>query len=93
MDWSPEDLQRMHDERARVRATLGDLPLVVISRAPDQHPDSLSVETAALQRDLVTLSRRGRQVVAARAGHNVHLEEPELVIREITRLVEAQRRR
>jgi pimeloyl-ACP methyl ester carboxylesterase len=92
MDWSPEELQRMHDERTRDRATLGDLPLVVISRAPGR-PDSLTVENAALQRDLVALSHRGRHVVARRAGHNVHLEEPELVIREIRQTVDDVRPR
>ena len=35
MDWSPEELQRMHAERVHDRATLGTLPLVVISRAPE----------------------------------------------------------
>jgi pimeloyl-ACP methyl ester carboxylesterase len=92
MDWSPEELQRMHDERTRDRATLGDLPLVVISRAPGR-PDSLTVENAALQRDLVALSHRGRHVVATRAGHNVHLEEPEIVIREIRQTVDDVRPR
>jgi len=93
MDWSPEELQRMHDERTRDRATLGNLPLVVISRAPARRPDSLSVENAALQRDLVALSRRGTQVVATRAGHNVHLAEPDLVIAEVRRIIEESRSR
>jgi pimeloyl-ACP methyl ester carboxylesterase len=91
MDWSPEELQRMHDERVRNRATLGSLPLVVISRAPEAAPDSLDIEAAALQGDLATLSTHSRHVVATHAGHNVHLEEPELVVREILRLVRAHR--
>ena len=92
MDWSPEELQRMHDERTRDRATLGDLPLIVISRAPGQPADSLERERAALQRDLVALSRRGEHVVARRAGHNVHLEEPELVAAQVRRMVVRVRR-
>jgi hypothetical protein len=40
MDWSPEELQRMHAERVHDRATLGALPLVVISRAPEAPSDS-----------------------------------------------------
>jgi len=87
MDWSPEELQRMHAERLRDRATLGNLPLVVISRAPRGPSDSLAMERAALQRDLVALSHNAKQVVATRAGHNVHLEEPELVIDAIRKLV------
>src|SRR5262249_52194060 len=41
MDWSPEELTRMHNERTGNRATLANLPLIVLSRSPDQHPDSL----------------------------------------------------
>jgi len=87
MDWSPEELQRMHDERLRDRATLGNVPLVVISRAPGRPSDPLATERAALQRDLVALSHRARHVVATRAGHNVHLEEPALVIDNIRKVV------
>jgi len=87
MDWSPDELERMHAERVRDRATLGNMPLVVISRAPGGASDSLATEHAALQRDLVALSHHARHVVAARAGHNVHLEEPALVIDNIRKLV------
>lgn len=87
MDWSPEELGRMHEQRMRDRATLGDLPLVVISQAPENPSDSLAAERAALQRDLVALSRRGTHVVAALAGHNIHLEDPDLVVQSIRKLI------
>jgi pimeloyl-ACP methyl ester carboxylesterase len=87
MDWSPEELQRMHVERERDRATLGDLPLVVISRAQGSPDDSLAAERAARQRDLVALSHRGTHVVATHAGHNIHIEEPPLVVRAIRDIV------
>jgi len=93
MDWSPEELRRMHDQRLRDRATLGNLPLVVISRAAEEPSDSLATERAALQRDLVTLSHRARHVTAARGGHNVHLEEPELVVDNVRTLVVGVRAR
>jgi pimeloyl-ACP methyl ester carboxylesterase len=92
MDWSPEELQRMHDERTQGRATLGNLPLVVISRAPDSRPDSLGAERAAHQQDLVALSHQATHVVATHAGHNIHLEEPQVVIRAIRGLIERVRR-
>jgi pimeloyl-ACP methyl ester carboxylesterase len=47
----------------------------------------LETEHAALQRDLVALSHHARHVVATRAGHNVHLEEPALVVENIRKLV------
>lgn len=87
MDWSPEELGRMHEQRLHDRATLGDLPLVVISRSPENPSDSLAAERAALQRDLVALSRRGTHVVAAHAGHNIHLEDPDLVVQSIRKVI------
>ena len=87
MDWSPEELSRMHEQRTHDRATLGDLPLVVISRSPESPSDSLATERAALQRDLVALSHRGTQVVAARAGHNIHLEDPDLVVQSVRKVI------
>jgi pimeloyl-ACP methyl ester carboxylesterase len=86
MDWSPEELERMHDERLRNRATLGDLPVVVISRAQEARGDASGAENAALQRDLAKLSRNAKLVVS-RSGHNVHLEDPDLVASEIRKLV------
>jgi pimeloyl-ACP methyl ester carboxylesterase len=91
MDWSPEELQRMHAERARDHVTLGDLPLVVISRAPGLPGDSLAAERAARQRDLVMLSHQATHVVATHAGHNIHIEEPRLVVRAIRGLIDRVR--
>lgn len=79
--------------------SLGDLPLIVISRAtPAGVPSSGSPEEQAyaqrhqeveqeLQRELTSLSTRGRQVVATKSGHAIHLEQPEIVIESIGELV------
>ena len=85
MEWSPEELARMHADRLNNRATLGDLPLVVISRTVDT--TALAIERDKQQEDLAALSRRGRHVVATKAGHNVHLEDPELVVREVRAVI------
>lgn len=81
-DWSPEELARMHEARRRTPQSLGALPLLVIERAPDS-ADPLAAEHHAQQVDLARLSSRGRLVTAARAGHNVHLEDPALVVQGI----------
>jgi pimeloyl-ACP methyl ester carboxylesterase len=91
MDWSPEELARMHAERVSNRATLGGLPLVVISRTVDR-TDSLSVERDKQQADLAALSKGGRHVVAPKSGHNVQLEDPDLVVSEIRRVFSLVRR-
>ena len=80
---------------AQVRATkpLGDLPLVVISRSPDNPlfaaaTPPLPTETNTqllqiwqdLQVELAGLSTNSTHVIAVRAGHDIPNEEPALVV-------------
>ena len=78
---------------ARVEATT---PLVVISRSSGGYEDTAEVSAALLeterkqqQAELTHLSRNSRQVIAEHSGHNIHLEDPALVVREIRVVVEA----
>ncbi len=93
------------NEQVRNTQPLGDLPLVVISRNPDNSEwanlPPLPAETNAtlrqiwqdLQSELAGLSSNSTRVIAARSGHMIPTEEPELVIEAIRRLVnEAQSR-
>jgi pimeloyl-ACP methyl ester carboxylesterase len=87
--------------------SLGDLPLVVISRNPE-NPEltpfpmpSLPTETIAdlqriwldLQGELARLSSRGTLLIASQAGHYVQTEEPKLVTDAVLRLVTEARAR
>jgi pimeloyl-ACP methyl ester carboxylesterase len=96
-DWSPEELARMHDERVGHRATLGDLPLLVLARTAGGYPDGMKVSAADLERerrdlqlDLAGLSTRGQLVYAPHSGHNIHIEDPDLVVRAIRDVVTAR---
>ncbi|HTO72858.1 MAG TPA: alpha/beta hydrolase, partial [Gemmatimonadales bacterium] len=96
-DWSPEELARMHEERLANRATLGDLPLIVLARGAGGYPDGMSVsadslerERRALQADLAALSKRGRLTFVSQSGHNIHVEDPAAVIAAIHELVAAR---
>ena len=66
---------------ARGVTSLDDLHLTVIS-AGDQQP-----EIVAAQRELAGLSSRGRHIVAARSGHWIHLDQPDLVVSAIRDVV------
>jgi pimeloyl-ACP methyl ester carboxylesterase len=97
-DWSPEELARMHNERVGLRATLGDLRLLVLARTAGGYPDGMSVSAADLERerrdlqlDLSRLSTRGQLVYAPHSGHNIHIEDPDLVVRAIRDVVTASR--
>jgi pimeloyl-ACP methyl ester carboxylesterase len=64
---------------------LPDVPLIVISSG-DQPS-----ETMARQRRLASLSPRGRHVIAARSGHWVPFDEPELVVAMVREAVDRVR--
>ena len=98
MNWSPEELARMHEDRLSDRVSLGDLPLVVLARSAGDYPDGMQIsadslehERLALQADLARLSRKGRLVVARHAGHNIHLDDPALVITSVRQVVDTVR--
>jgi pimeloyl-ACP methyl ester carboxylesterase len=84
---------------------LGDLPLVVISRSPDnatfEGAPLLPVMTNAklrqiwqeLQSELAGLSSNSTHIIASHAGHSIQREEPELVVEAIRKLVDEARDR
>jgi pimeloyl-ACP methyl ester carboxylesterase len=93
---------------AQVRAvkSLGDLPLVVISRSPNNpvmaaHMPPLPEGTNAkllqtwqdLQGELAGLSSNSTRIIAAHAGHNIQIEEPGLIVDAIHKLVNEARSR
>jgi pimeloyl-ACP methyl ester carboxylesterase len=75
----------------------GDIPLVVLTQGRPYGPDMVAVPSIApqayqlhleLQRDLVSRSPRGRQVMAEKSGHSIHQEQPGLVIAAIREVFE-----
>jgi pimeloyl-ACP methyl ester carboxylesterase len=66
----------MGDAAARV-TTLGEMPLTVLSGS-DQ-----PAEILAQHGDIARLSPLGRHVVAAKSGHWIHLDEPDLVVEAV----------
>ncbi|HET6204156.1 MAG TPA: alpha/beta hydrolase [Planctomycetota bacterium] len=97
------DLGRVFESRGGRSHPLGDLPLVILTRGgrkdppdPDVTPEqarALDLDRERLQQDLAGLSRIGRQVRAEASGHEIHWDEPDLVIRSVREVVEEARRR
>lgn len=77
----PESLRQ-----AGAVTTLGDLPLVVLSRGRDRNP-----EWEARQVRLLRLSSAGRRLVAEHSGHLVELDEPDAAVRAILAVVRERR--
>lgn len=75
-----------------------DFPLVVLTRgSATLNPNDYAVPALAskfeeirleLQKELVRRSSRGKQIIAEKSGHNIHRDQPELVIGAISRVVE-----
>lgn len=83
-------------------STLGDLPLTVISHGQldanavppslgQQVRDEYEAAWQKLQVEIVSLSTRGRRIVAERSGHNVIFDQPEIVIESILEMIELAR--
>jgi pimeloyl-ACP methyl ester carboxylesterase len=77
--------------------SIGAIQLIVLTAAPQPPNDQgplprewqLAIEPVhqQLQRELTKFSTNSKQVVAQKAGHNIQLEEPQLVLDAITELV------
>ena len=97
------ELKMMEESYAEVRAlritSFGNLPLIVLSAGREETIVSLSDaenqqrwETwQALQSELAALSSNSKQVIAEQSGHNIQLDQPDLVIDAIQEMVDAIR--
>lgn len=85
--------QQTRDDRPLAPGGLGDKPLIVLTRPPDDlMPRHGGWEAwRSLHQDLAELSRNHRHVVAATPGHYIHLEDPALVTRSIRDVIASAR--
>ena len=72
--------------QAAAVTTLGDLPLIVLSRGLD--PDA---DWQRMQADLPHLSSQSQHLVAEQSGHNVQIDQPEAAVGAIVTMVERVR--
>ena len=91
-----EELASLRAERTKTRYPLGDMPLIVLTRgiSDEDGPDGKALEEEH-RRDhvaIAAMSRKGKLIVAARSGHHVQLDEPELVIQSIREVLAATRK-
>jgi pimeloyl-ACP methyl ester carboxylesterase len=103
--FSYADVTASSDETRAAPPLRADLPLRVLShgQADALQPNPPAADRAALaererawqelQAALARESTRGKLVPAAQSGHNIHLDQPQLVITAIRELVDAARGR
>lgn len=92
-----DELARIYTERRNGKYSLGDRPLIVLTRGipgtDEQANETLAKDRDRLQADLVTLSSNSKQVIAKNSGHHIQFDEPALVIDAIKQVVKAIRRK
>jgi len=98
--WSvrPRDFQTFLDEargipegavRVRAVTSLGDIPLIVLSRGRAEGPSDATWQ--AQQTALLSLSSNSEQLVAEQSGHNVEFDQPEAASAAILKMVDLVR--
>lgn len=88
----------MSGEQVTKAGHLPDIPLIVITRGlrtwpDDPYGDMLEITWSNMQKELATLTPHGKQIIATKSNHLVHLLQPQLVadaIRDVVREYEAQ---
>ena len=95
---SQEEIAVWYSAKKLSTTPLGDVPLVVISRGEGGYPDTPEVSGKQLdqerreeQAELTHLSHNSKQIIAEHSGHNIHLEDPALVVQAIHAVVDAAR--
>jgi len=83
----------------RIRRPLGDLPVTVVTHGvpvTEGVPEHLrtAVENAwqKMQAELAGISSEASLVVAERSGHNIHIEQPEIIVDAIQQVLSSRRR-
>jgi pimeloyl-ACP methyl ester carboxylesterase len=99
---SPEWID-LDDNAALLRKEkgIGDKPLIVLTASPaamdPMIPEAGQQDASRihqeLQRELLGLSTRSRQVIAEKAGHNIQREEPQLIVDAVLEVVKQVRDR
>jgi len=96
MNWSPEDVENLYENRGKAGYTLGNIPLIVLTRGSGgfegrQDSAELENERLAMQEELAGLSSNSKHIVDKNSGHNIHLEDPKIVISAIEEVIQAVR--
>jgi pimeloyl-ACP methyl ester carboxylesterase len=80
----------------RKAGALGDTPMIVLTRSahakqegpvPEEWNDAIRPVWGELQQELAGLSTNSKHIVASKAGHNIQLDEPDLVLDAILDIV------
>ena len=91
-----EELMGLRAERLKSEHPLGAMPLVILTRgiAEENGPDAAAREEEHRKdhAGVAAMSSTGQLVIAAQSGHHVQLDQPDLVVTTIQRVVALSRK-
>ncbi len=95
------ELKAFTESAAQTAATasLGDIPLAVLSHDPDKPSSELPPDLATptndvwekMQEELAHLSTRGSQMIAKNSAHYIQIDRPDVVVDAVRKVVEQAR--
>lgn len=78
------------DHVKQIRAPLGDIPVIILTHGrlidagvPEGLEEEVEAAWQAMQTNLLEISTDSSLTIAEQSGHNIHVEQPELVIEAI----------
>ncbi len=90
--------QSMAQAREAQIKTLGDMPVIVLSRGQGALPPDAGLSEDVvkqfnagwqqMQQEMAEMSSRGKWVVVEESGHYIHLQQPEMVVKAIREVIE-----
>jgi len=91
-----EELMGLRGERLKSEHPLGAMPLAILTRgiAEENGPDAATREEEHRKdhAGVAAMSSTGQLVIAAQSGHHVQLDQPDLVVTTIQRVVALSRK-
>jgi pimeloyl-ACP methyl ester carboxylesterase len=84
-----EEKASMIKEREKQPYILRDIPLIVLTAETGASVDPEEQERRLNQAAMTELSRNSKQIIAKESSHEIHIDQPELVIDAIRRVAEA----
>jgi pimeloyl-ACP methyl ester carboxylesterase len=99
-EYGPEELLCLFADRVRRPFPLGNLPLVVLTRSPQKHNRDAATNKREVERDrervdgcrsLAAMSKNSIFRVADSTVHELHVDEPQIVVKAIRAVVDSAR--
>lgn len=89
--WRESEAFNFDIDASEPPASLGDLPLVVMTRGIEDGSEEEARAREHLQTELAQLSTCSKQIIASGSGHHIYADQPGLLVTSIVELVEQLR--